>query len=207
MNHPLHVQDLTRERGLWSVFVSTLRIRRGKLSTWILVIASVLLSVNAFAFSTPTSVIVQDLRRWSEIGLNFSVTTLGFLVAGYTIFATLSNPAMMAALLNFNDSETGFSKLKANHLKLIKPIIEFIILASFYMFILITAQPSGLLSNLAKEFKLIDSCVYIASRIIYVIAGAGLAYLIGILQSFVFNIYIIVMHEIRWAYSQEEGRE
>jgi hypothetical protein len=95
------------------------------------VIASVLLSVNAFAFSTPTSVIVQDLRRWSEIGLNFSVTTLGFLVAGYTIFATLSNPAMMAALLNFNDSETGFSKLKANHLKLIKPIIEFIILASF----------------------------------------------------------------------------
>jgi hypothetical protein len=49
--------------------------------------------------------------------------------------------------------------------------------------------------------------VYIASRIIYVIAGAGLAYLIGILQSFVFNIYIIVMHEIRWAYSQEEGRE
>jgi hypothetical protein len=187
MNHPPHVQDLTQERGLWSVFVSTLRVRRGKLSIWILVITGALLSINAFAFSIPTSVVIQDLRRWSEIGLNFSVTTLGFLVAGYTIFATLSNPAMMAALLNFKDSETGFSKLKANHLKLVKPIIEFIILASFYMFILITAQPYGLLSNLAKEFNSIDSCVYIVSRIIYIIAGAGLVYLIGILQSFVFS--------------------
>lgn len=204
MNHPPHVQDLTRERSLWSVFLSTLRIRRGKLSVWILVIAIALLSVNAFAFSIPTSIIIQDLRRWSEIGLNFSVTTLGFLVAGYTIFATLSNPAMMAALLDYKDSETGFSKLKANHLKLIKPIIEFIILASFYMFVLILAQPYGLFSNLAKEFNYIGACVYVASRITYIISGASLAYLIGILQSFVFNIYIIVMNEIRWAHSHRE---
>jgi hypothetical protein len=59
MNHPPHVQDLTQERGLWSVFVSTLRVRRGKLSIWILVITGALLSINAF------SRLAQMVRDWA----------------------------------------------------------------------------------------------------------------------------------------------
>jgi len=87
--------ELTSEKSLWDVYKLSRRIMPGKTQVVLTFLVMIALGLNAFFFVGDESRLLADVRRWSELGLDFSITTLGFLIAGFTIFATLSKPDMM----------------------------------------------------------------------------------------------------------------
>jgi hypothetical protein len=195
---PYDPKDLTSEKDLWSVFLLSRKVRPSRLSLWVTLLVASALFIAAFRFSVPTDTILRDTRKWAEVGLSYAITTLGFLVAGYTIFATVADPKMMLAMMEHTDSETGLPTLKVNHIKFMKVLIDYIIWIFVYILVVLFCQPEGLVSHLV--FTLPNgSCVRdMLSRFAYVTIGASIAYLLMMLQAYVFNIYAIVMNMLRW---------
>jgi hypothetical protein len=162
-----------------------------------MLVASALL-ITAFRFSVPTEVVLRDTRKWAEIGLSYAITTLGFLIAGYTIFATIADPKMMLAMMEHTDKETGLPTLKVNHIKFMKVLIDYIIWIFIYILVVLFGQPEGLASHLVSSLPNGDCIRDVLSRVAYVVIGASFAYLLMMLQGYVFNIYAIVMNMLRW---------
>lgn len=81
--------DLTSEKSLWDVYKLSRRILPGRFQALLVVTVTMLLGVNSFVLTDNTASILQDVRKWAEMGFNFSITTLGFLIAGFTIYMRL----------------------------------------------------------------------------------------------------------------------
>lgn len=195
---PYDPKDLTSEKDLLSVFLLSRKVRPSRISLWITMLVASALLITAFRFSVPTEVVLRDTRKWAEIGLSYAITTLGFLIAGYTIFATIADPKMMLAMMEHTDKETGLPTLKVNHIKFMKVLIDYIIWIFIYILVVLFGQPEGLASHLVSALPNGGCIRDVLSRVAYVVIGASFAYLLMMLQAYVFNIYAIVMNMLRW---------
>jgi hypothetical protein len=195
---PYTPNDLTSEKDLWSVYFLSRKIRPSGISRWVTLLVASSLFITAFHFSVPTETILRDTRKWVEVGLSYAITTLGFLIAGYTIFATVADPKMMLAMMEHTDRETGLPTLKVNHIKFMKVLIDYIIWIFIYILVLLFGQPEGLVSHLVSSLPNGGCIKDVLSRFAYVMIGSSFAYLLMMLQAYVFNIYAIVMNMLRW---------
>lgn len=202
MGYSFNDKELTSEKSLWDVYKLSRRILPSKFQIILLLITMLALGVNAFMLVSDDSVLLSDVRKWSELGFNFSITTLGFLIAGFTIFATLSKPKMMLAMMEHTNSETGLPTLKYNFFTFMKVFIAYIAISIVYLMVMILGQPDGFLSNIIA-FLPNDECIKsIAIKVSYILIGGSFVYLLLLLKSFVFNIYAIVMNFLRWEYHE-----
>lgn len=193
-------EDFTKEKNLWAVFMLANRISISKFHLYIILLFSILLIINSVFVDKNLNHLLSDLRSWASIGFNFTIATLGSLIAGFTIFATLSKPAMMLAMMGHTHKETGMPTLKYNLMAFMKVFISFIFFTFLYLGIMMFGQTNGLVASFVKLFP----HDYLIKRIIvvyvYVLTGCSLVYLLLTLKTFIYNIYIIVMNSIRWEY-------
>lgn len=192
--------DLTSEKSLWDVYKLSRRILPSKFQVIFVLISFIALASNSFFLSNDQSVILADLRKWSEMGFSFSITTLGFLIAGFTIFATLSKPKMMLAMMCHINKETGLPTLKYNFFAFMKVFVAYISFLVLYALVVIFGQADGFISNVVGYLPNADCVTSILINILYAIVGSSFIYLLLLLKSFVFNIYAIVMNMLRWEY-------
>lgn len=195
--------DLTSEKSLWDVYKLSRRILPSWFQYISIIFVMMLLAINAFVFVDGYQSILQDVRKWSDLGFNFSITTLGFLIAGFTIFATLSKPKMMLAMMDHVNNETGLPTLKYNFFTFMKVFIAYIAFSVVYLLVLLLGQPDGFLSNLIPLLPNSNCVKTILIKVAYIILGGSFVYLLLLLKSFVFNIYAIVMNFLRWEYHQD----
>ncbi len=203
MKYSFNDSELTSEKSLWHVYKLSRRILPSKLQVFTVLATMLCLGVNAFVLVDNDALLLKDLRKWAEMGFNFGITTLGFLIAGFTIFATLSKPKMMLAMMEHTNKETGLRTLKYNFFAFMKVFIAYISFSLVYLFIVLMGQPDGVMANvisLLPNSSCVKSSVIKAS---YLIIGSSFVYLLLLLKSFIFNIYAIVMNSLRWEYHQE----
>ena len=202
MNYSFEDKELTSEKSLWDVYKLSRRILPSKFQVVFLLFIMLALGINSFVFLDDT-IILNYVRKWSELGFTFSITTLGFLIAGFTIFSTLSKPKMMLAMMDHVNKDTGLPTLKYNFFTFMKVFIAYIVISIFYMLVILLGHEGGILSNV---ISLLPNEVCIKSLIIkssYIFVGSSFLYLLLLLKSFVFNIYAIVMNFLRWEYHQD----
>ncbi|MCL1060770.1 hypothetical protein MK852_01225 [Shewanella benthica] len=202
MAYNFSASELTSEKSLWDVYKLSRRILPSKFQVVVMLGVAFCLSLNVFYFDTKTSLLLSNVRSWATMGFNFSITTLGFLIAGFTIFATISKPKMMLAMMEFVHPETGLKTLKYNFFAFMKVFIAYIFFASVYLTIMLFGQTGGLLDNLLTIIPNGDCIKVVLIRIAYIIVGSSFVYLLLMLKSFVFNIYAIVMNFLRWEYQE-----
>lgn len=203
MRYSFEDKELTSEKSLWDVYKLSRRILPNKFQVLVILLTMAALGANAFFLVENEISLLRDVRKWSEFGFNFSITTLGFLIAGFTIFATLSKPRMMLAMMDHTNKETGLPTLKYNFFTFMKVFIAYIVISIAYLLVMIIGQTDGFLSNF---INLLPSSLCIKNvliKIAYIIIGGSFVYLLLLLKSFVFNIYAIVMNFLRWEYHEE----
>lgn len=196
--------DLTKEKSLWDIYKLSRKIYPGKLQFFIIFFVALMLFINAFLFDTDLSNIISDTRLWAGMGFNFSITTLGFLIAGFTIFSTLSKPRMMLAMMDHINEETGLPTLKYNFFTFMKVFITYIIFSLLYLLVILIGQEGGFVSQLIKMIPDSLCLKVIVVKLAYIVIGASFVHLLLLLKSFIFNIYAIVMNFLRWEYHQED---
>lgn len=203
MKYSFNDAELTSEKSLWDIYKQSRRILPSKFQIFAVLATMFCLGVNAFVLVDNDALLLRDVRKWAEMGFNFGITTLGFLIAGFTIFATLSKPKMMLAMMEHTNKETGLRTLKYNFFAFMKVFIAYISVSLVYLFIVLMGQSDGLVANVISLFPN-SSCVKSSIiKVAYLTVGGSFVYLLLLLKSFVFNIYAIVMNFLRWEYHEE----
>jgi uncharacterized integral membrane protein len=204
MKYSFKAEDLTSEKNLWDVYKLSRKIRPGKFQVLCVALTFVALWTNAFFLVKNDNSLLIDVRKWAEFGFDFSITTLGFLIAGFTIFATLSKPRMMLAMMDHINKETKLPTLKYNFFTFMKVFIAYIAISIAYLLVMILGQADGFFSNLVSLFPGHHFVKIALIKVAYIAIGSSFVYLLLLLKSFVFNIYAIVMNFLRWEYHEND---
>ena len=204
MKYQFDPTELTREKSLWDVYKQARRIRPSWLQNFANIGALVLLSVNSFLLNPDTQYLLIDLRTWASNGFNFTITTLGFLIAGFTIFMTVAKPEMMLAMMDHIDQETKLPTLKRNFFAFMRVFIAYLICAGGYLVVMLFGQPHGVIASLIHLLPESECIRNISIKIAYVLVGTSFVYLLLMLKSFIFNVYMIVMNFLRWEYEKSK---
>lgn len=202
MKYNFDPNDLTSEKSLWDIYKLSRRIRPNWVQIILQVATVLLLFINAFLLNPDLKNLLSDVRGWAANGFNFTISTLGFLIAGFTIFMTVAKPGMMLAMMDHIDKETGLPTLKKNFFAFMRVFIAYLICAGIYLSVVLFGQAGGVIPALVKLMPA-SSCLRDALiKIAYVLVGSSFVYLLLMLKAFIFNIYAIVMNFLRWEHSQ-----
>ena len=195
-------KELTSEKSLWDIYVLSRKIKLSKFSEIFMSLSIMLISIRSLFVDS--SILLNEVRKWSEIGFNSSISTLGFLITGFAIFATLTKPKMFLILMDHKHKKTDLPYLKYNLFCFVKVFIYYIFFTFLYLSVILFGGKDGLFENFIvvisfdEIFPLKD---FLIKAINTIIASSMLLLLLQ-LKTFIFNIYSIVMNNLRWEYRQ-----
>ncbi|MBE9176793.1 hypothetical protein IQ225_18380 [Synechocystis salina LEGE 06155] len=194
--------DITKEIGLLDIYkASRSKLPKNKINNFSTLAIFTMLIVYAFT-STETSIsLLEKTRKWSELGFNFSAGILGFLIAGFTIFASVNDKSLFITMAKTKHEKSGLSYLKYNFFTLMYVFIVYLGFAILCLLIQLLGQTSGFISIIveliAGKDNFLETKRFLAG-ISIIVVGTWFFYSLMLLQSFIFNVYHMVMTAIRW---------
>lgn len=200
----IHPSDLTKEKRLWDIYLASRRIKSSRFNAITTAVVFMLLILNAWLTPQPLPDTVEVVREFANDGLSISLSTLGFLLAGFTIFATISQPSLSLSMSEIQHPDSGLSWLKHNYFIFLRVFIYYLLFAVFCLLVIIFGHKGGLMSLLISCSPYGDHVRFVVAKVSYVILFTGYYFLIMQLKSFIFNIYHSVMTALRW---KAEGHE
>ena len=197
-------KDLTKEKKLWDIYIASRRIPFSRLNAITTALVFILLVVNSWLTTQPVEETIELVRDLSNTGLAVTLSTLGFLLAGFTIFATVSQPSLSLRMAEIPHPISGLSYLKHNYFVFLRVFIYYLLFSIFCLIIIVFGHKGGLVPLLASYSPYPDQVKFAVVKASYVLLFTGYYFLIMQLKSFIFNIYHSVMTSLRW---KAEGYE
>lgn len=203
-NTDFNPKDLTKEKKLWDVYLASRRIPISKFNFLTTCTVFLALVANSWFSNQSIQETILLVRTFSESGLSIALSTLGFLLAGFTIFATVSQPSLSLRMSEIMHPDSGLSYLKHNYFIFLRVFIYYITFTVFCLFIIMFGHKGGLVSLMVSYAPYELHVKFAVVKVSYVLLFTGYYFLIMQLKSFVFNIYHSVMTSLRW---KAEGYE
>lgn len=193
--------ELFDERSFWSLYWKAARFgdtvfnRCVRWITIVLLLGFVL--ANEYVYNRQLlslEAMRENIRNWSADGIQFTTQLLGFLVAGFTIFATLTKADVFKKLAITPHPKTSVSSLKFiffNFMSVFAHYVAFLAAClTIKMFFAKSAAGTAVLHKIADLYPSIKIIVVYCG---FVFLGAWFINLVIILKSFVWNMYISVL--------------
>lgn len=197
-------KDLTKEKKLWDIYVSSNRIPFSRFNLITTILVLILLVVNSWFTTQSIAETIELVRKMSDTGLAVTLSTLGFLLAGFTIFATVSQPSLSLRMAEIRHPDSGLSYLKHNYFVFLRVFVYYLMFSIFCLLIIMFGHKGGLVPLLAALSPYPNEVKFAVVKASYVLLFTGYYFLIMQLKSFIFNIYHAVMTSLRW---KAEGYE
>ncbi|TXT32319.1 MAG: hypothetical protein FD138_2085 [Planctomycetota bacterium] len=198
--------SLLAEKRLIHIWIAFNTVKPSKFN-WFTAIAVGFAVLGGVQPITSVQAITSQVRSISDIGLNVSVSILGFLIAGYTILASTSNILMLQRMAERQDTESGLSVLKRNYFALVVVFVEFLALAVVCAVIRFFCYQDGPASVTLNFFE-------IGSDIRLRISKVAMGFICGFiifdlmqLKSFIFNVHHFVMTSVAWSLTERYTEE
>ena len=191
-------EDLTKEKSLWDIYKASRPIPNTKFNRLITISATLLVAAEIFFSKRLTSQYVLEVQQLSSLGIQIGLSTLGFLIAGFTIFTTISKPRLSISMSQMRHPGLDISYLKKNYFVFMRVFIYYITFCFFCFAMIIAAKPDGLaetIINLSPSAELLKATF---SRAAYATTIIFYTIILVQLKSFVFNTYHSVMTALRW---------
>lgn len=198
MNSDLSPKALTEEKNLWTIYLRARAISFNRFNFWSTILILILVSLQYCVLDISLDEKLKIVREFSNTAIVVVVTVLGFLLAGFTIFATISQPEMLVAMSKHRHEKSQLSYLKHNFFVFVRVFIYFLIYTVFCLLILVFAVKGGLVYKLAEISPISWPIKQWLVGIAYVGLYVGMFFLLMQLKSFIFNVYHSVMTAIRW---------
>lgn len=190
--------SFTSETNLWQIYRKSRRIRSSKFNVYTTLGVFLLVSVAVFFSDQGVTETIKGARELATLGLNTTLTVLGFLVAGFTIFATVTNPNMLIAMGERRNEESGLSWLKHSFFVLIRTFIYFLAYAVICFAVVYLAAPGGIAHLLVALSPHPAEYTLCAAKAAFVVLAVGQYFLLMQLKSFIYNMYHSVVASLRW---------
>ena len=197
--------DLGREKTVLALYLLGRKFPHSKFNRRVAMAVAIALAAFCYLQWHNAPVLSAALRKYAEVGLSFSTSILGYLIAGFTVFVTVTKLDIFVTMAKVEYESTGESYLKYN-------LVQFMLVFSHYiayLFVCICfalfSQPQGLVSVLIGKALATSDCAWKVALIYkapvslaLVIFGAWSVYLVLLLKSFVYNTFQVITTTVRW---------
>lgn len=193
-----NTKELTKEKRLWDIYIASRRIPFSRFNTITTALVFVLLLANSWFTIQPVGQTIELVREFSKIGLEVALSTLGLLLAGFTIFATVTQPSLSIKMSEITHPDSGLSYLKHNYFVFIRVFIYYLSFSVFCLIVIMLGHEGGLVPLVASYSPYPEHVRFTIAKLSYVVLFSGYYFLIMQLKSFIFNIYHSVVTSLRW---------
>lgn len=198
VNDDLSPKALMDEKSLWAIYVKARRIPFSSFNFWMTLIVFLLVTLQYCMLEISLDEKLKIVREFSTMAMGVVVSVLGFILAGFTIFATISQPDMLVAMSKYRHEKSQLSYLKNNFFIFMRVFIYYLIYTIFCLMVIVFAVKGGLIHKVVQlspiSWKITEWLVGAA----YVFLYTGMFFLLMQLKSFIYNVYHTVMTAIRW---------
>ncbi|WP_130928778.1 hypothetical protein [Pseudomonas sp. Sample_20] len=203
INDDLSAKALTEEKSLWAVYLRARRIPFNSFNIWTTIAVVGLVTAQYCVLEISLDEKLKIVREFSSIAMGIVVSVLGFLLAGFTIFATISQPDMLVAMSRHRHEKSGLSYLKNNFFIFIRIFIYYLVYTVTCLLITVFGVKGGLLYKLISMSPIGCHIEEWLVGVSYVFLYGGMFFLMMQLKSFIYNVYLSVMTAIRWRAMQD----
>lgn len=198
MSSDLSPKALLEEKSLLEIYKKSRRIPFNSFNFWSTIVVVVMVAIQYCLLDISITEKLKVVREFSVMAVGITTTVLGFLLAGFTIFATISQPDMLVAMSQHREQKSGLSFLKYNFFIFMRVFIYYMAYAVFCIFILIFAIKGGVIHYLVNISPISHEIIEWLVGFSYVALYGGMFFLLMQLKSFIYNVYHSVMTAIRW---------
>jgi hypothetical protein len=198
---PIDPADLTKEKSLWAVFLQTNRIKPAHSYDRICIITFMLLMAIYAVFADESSTFFAlHIREIADLGFSFSLGILGFLIAGFTIFASITKQEIFIRKAEVIEPNSKLNYLKYTFGVFMKIFIQLFVLLAACVLIKIFAFPNGPATTLLNLYsrRTADGAKHVITRFTVVSLSTDVLYCVLLLKDFIFNIYYSIMSTIQY---------
>jgi hypothetical protein len=201
--------DLLDEKSLWEIYRQCIqKLPPSKFNLFSTALFFLVLICDVSYFPENFQYRLDLTRSLSDAGLGFGTTILGFLIAGFTIFSTLSKPELFRRMYDAKHQQSGLSYLKVNFFTFAEVFVVYAVFLTTCLTIKILGSNHGLLSSIVKSTTANPIYGYSIDKewvinVMYVTFGTLSFYSLISLKSFIFNTYHTVMTSIVWSFNQK----
>lgn len=189
-------RSLHSEKTLWQIWRKSLRIPFSKFNFVIILLVFTFSCLDYFN-SRDVASLVEFTRTIALAGISSGLAVLGLLLAGFTVFATVSQPDLLLMMMMLPDKTSGLPKLKNNIYVFVRVFIILLVFTAVCFVVAWFGRKSGVMSYACQAFYAPVSCEVIA-RIGFVVVVTVHAVAFLQIKSFVFNIVHSVMSYLRF---------
>lgn len=202
MSDDLSPKALMDEKSLWDIYFKSRRIPFNRFNFWSTVFVTALVLAQYCVIDMPLASKLQVVRDFSSLAIGIAVSVLGFILAGFTIFATISQPEMLVAMSQHRHEKTGLSYLKNNFFIFMRVFIYYLVYTAVCLLITVFGVKGGIVHKIVTLSPISDHIQEWLVGGAYVFLYAGMFFLLMQLKSFIYNVYHSVMTAIRWKATQ-----
>lgn len=169
--------------------------------SWFNLLTCVVTAVAAFVYArhpaTDQGALIDVTRSMAVDGIVFSGTLLGFLLAGFSVFASLANREFFHIVARVPYKKTPFSCLQFSFMIFVEAMANCLIFLVGCTLIRLLSFSKGPISSLVGLHPDLRSGVVIAG---FTLMATATVFLLLTLKSFIFNIYAMVHVELAVGY-------
>ncbi len=205
-------KDLTRERSLLSLYVLSFKFPGNWFNRATTVIAFLCAAAWCWHLRASPERIFAHFRKVVDLDFAFATSILGFLVAGFTVFVTITKVDIFVEMAKREYEATGESYLKYNLNAFVLAFVHYIAFVFFCLCVQIFGQtngPGALLLEKSSTVLFTESATsfraLIASALLTIIS-AWSVYVVLLLKSFIYNTYQVVTTVVRWELEKPSDR-
>jgi hypothetical protein len=204
---PFRPSDLTTEKSLLAIRLAARRIPTSAFNQFVVGITAVLIGGYSLLPGSTAAILAAKTREIAEMGFGFATSILGFLIAGFTVFATITKEDLFKRMAVFEEPKSKLSYLKYNFFAFMKVFIDYLSFCGLCVFIKLAAFPSGPISTFVSSLPGGNLTELWFARIGFLLITTTFVYVLLLLKSFVFNTHHVVMTSIRWSMEEDEDRQ
>ncbi|MBQ0714196.1 MAG: hypothetical protein KBT52_01970 [Paraperlucidibaca sp.] len=198
MNEEVDKSQFHKVKSLFDIFKASKGIKPNKFNIYFLSIFMAFSILDLIVSQYTANDLANITRGVAEVGLNLTVGLLGFLVAGFAIFASITTPKLSIFMASKINPESGVSYLLHSYFNFINVFIFYFIAVAIFFSIIIFGRDGGLAERLVCYFNLRPEYIFCIICFAYLAAVASCVYSGLLLKSFVYNIYHSIMTALRY---------
>lgn len=201
---------LHNEKSMWDLYLLSFKFPGSKFNYFVFCFAFLFLIVYCYGSSPTSSELSRSIRSTLVFGVSLAPAVIGFLVAGFTIFVTVTKIELFNFMAIRKYKKSNESYLKYNMSAFMLAFIHYCAFILVCAILTIFAQPNGPIVLIVKY--MFDGIQIYTNRdlyndflkIFFSFFSAWSIYLIMLLKTFVFNIYQVLCTTVRWSLESGE---
>lgn len=199
------VNELSKEKSFWSLVKLVSRIKFNVENLLVpMLVFGVVFSFNLVEIDKKQLIDADAVSSLAKDLVGWYYTILGFLIAGYTVFASVTSVELSAQLAKKKNPETGLPWLKYIHAMFFKTILVYFFSSCYSLLLVFGFRKFAAYIYFVEGLGSYKSCIL---SLLDALDVSLFVLSIMMLKSFLFNIYSSVMIAVGMKIVNDERNE